>query len=449
MSRCLDCGQMKRPYRRVDGGTICDWCDRLRGRRTAACNGCSDTAALVKGLCERCRLRQRVAELAAAAEPGTAATLAPFLTSMADAPNPASTLRWMYTPAFEITRKLLAGDLPITHAGLDQQALDTPKPVAFLRAALVNSGTLQTRDEPSAIFALWHQHAINRIAVGPDRAHVRAYATWHVAHRLARTSQQGRATPASQKYARALISEAIKLVCWLHDQQLELDELRQDIVDRWVADGATSRRRVRLFLAWLERADVTGPLEVAWNDHAPRGPLPDDPTRFAMLRRLLHDDAIDLRDRLGGCLLLLYAQPLTRTVALKIRDVTLNDNGQTTIRLGRGPVQLPEPLASIALALHDEHPETDDHEGWLLPGRYAGTHISADHLRQRLRRYGIDRSRESRQAALLALAARLPAPILAERIGIHPTRAVQWTRLAGATYAEYVATRTAATPTTP
>jgi hypothetical protein len=53
----------------------------------------------------------------------------------------------------------------------------------------------------------------------------------------------------------------------------------------------------------------------------------------------------------------------------------------------------------------------------------------------------IGRSREGRHAALLALAARLLAPILAERIGIHQARAAQWVRLAGSTYADYVADR--------
>jgi hypothetical protein len=79
----------------------------------------------------------------------------------------------------------------------------------------------------------------------------------------------------------------------------------------------------------------------------------------------------------------------------------------------------------------------------LLPGRHPGTHITAERLRGRLKRYGIGRSREARHAALLALAARLPAPILAERIGIHQARAAQWVRLAGSTYVDYVASRNA------
>ncbi|HET6651935.1 MAG TPA: hypothetical protein VFH10_04770, partial [Nocardioides sp.] len=36
---------------------------------------------------------------------------------------------------------------------------------------------------------------------------------------------------------------------------------------------------------------------------------------------------------------------------------------------------------------------------------------------------------------------RLPAPILAERLGIHQARAAQWARAAGATYSGYVELR--------
>ena len=96
----------------------------------------------------------------------------------AGAENPSSTLRWFYAPGFEITRRLLAGEIPISHQGLDQGGRSTaPNPVAFVRAKLVASGVLEPRDESSARFAAWHATAVLRIAPGSDRAHVRAYAT--------------------------------------------------------------------------------------------------------------------------------------------------------------------------------------------------------------------------------------------------------------------------------
>ena len=315
-------------------------------------------------------------------------------------------------------------------------------PVAFVRAALVDSGVLEPRDEYSAKFALWHERAVLHIAAGADRAHVRAYATWHVAHQLARRVQRrGEVSYASLKYARSLVTEAIKLVHWLHEQQLELADLRQDLVDEWVTAGGTTRRRVRLFLAWLERASVIARLEVGWDDRVPTRPALDDDRRFAILRRLLHDRDVDLRDRFVGSVLLLYGKPITQIASLRTTAINVDADGQTTLRLGRGEIPLPEPLDAIALALRDRQPERTGTGGWLLPGRYAGTHITADTLRVRLKRYGIGPSREGRHAALLALAARLPAPILAERIGIHQARAAQWVRLAGSTYAEYVANR--------
>jgi hypothetical protein len=86
------------------------------------------------------------------------------------------------------------------------------------------------------------------------------------------TSQSGRPTVSAQKYARSLVSEAIKLTCWLHAQQLELRDLRQDLLDAWIADGPGIRRRARLFTAWLQRADVTGALHVDWPYDFPQRP---------------------------------------------------------------------------------------------------------------------------------------------------------------------------------
>ena len=423
---------------------ICSPCDRERGGTTAACDGCATTAPLIKRLCAGCRLRERVADLAASAEPASAAALAPFLRELADAENPPSTLRWFYTPGFEVTRRLLAGEIPVSHQGLDEAAVEAPNPVAFVRAALVDSGVLEPRDEYSASFALWHERVVLQIEPGPDRAHLRAYGTWRVAHQLARSAQRrGELSYPSLKYARSLVSEAIKLVRWLHDQRLELRDLRQDLVDEWVSAGGSMRRRVRLFLGWLERASVIGPLDVAWDDRLPTRPAIDDDRRFAILRRLLHDREIDLRDRFAGSVLLLYGKPITKICALRTAAISGQADGQTTLQLGRGENPLPEPLGSIALALRYRQLERTGAEGWLLPGRHAGTHITAETLRGRLKRYGIGPSREGRHAALLALAARLPAPILAERIGIHQARAAQWVRLVGSTYVDYVASRNA------
>jgi hypothetical protein len=439
---CVGCGQRRVAYRRVDGGILCQTCNIKHGYATDTCHGCGQTAPLTSGVCAACKLRVRVDQLAAGASAEIAGTLAPFLRDLARSETPSSTLRWFYTPGFEITRRLLAGEIPISHQGLDHAAVDAANPVAFLRAKLVAAGVLDARDESSARFAAWHATAVLRIAPGSDRVHVRAYATWQVAHQLAQTVQRlGEATRPSVKYARSLVSEAIALVLWLQHQELELADLRQDLVDEWIAGGGRQRRRVRLFLGWLRRANVTGALHVDWDDRLPTRPAINDEHRFAILRRLLHDPELDPRDRFAGSVLLLYGKPTTRIAALRTTDIHTTPAGEITLRLGRGEIPLPEPLAQIAQALRDQQLRRTGTDEWLLPGRHAGQHITADRLQQRLKRYGIERTREGRHAALLALAARLPAPILAERIGIHQSRAAAWVRMAGATYADYVALR--------
>lgn len=442
--RCIDCGEQRPVARRVAEGVLCDSCSRRRGLTTGTCRDCGVVEPLVGGCCAACRLRQRVHGLRERADPAAAATLASYLDGLADAANPSSVLRWLQSPAFALLGRLLAGELEISHAALDEAQGDASqsRAVAFMRAALMHRGALPERDEHAAAFARWQRRTLEQIPAGRDRAHLRAYATWHVAHQLARATQRDRGGAAAQKHARALLSEAVKLAQWLHAQGLELGDLRQDHVDEWVAAGRTTRRQVRLFLAWLGRAEVTGALRVAWSTAgAGDTPLSDD-ERFEHLRRLLHHDRADPRDRLAGCLLLLYAQPLTRTACLRTTDVAATDAGGVTVRLGRGAVALPPPLGELALALRDQRNAAAGGETWLFAGRKAGAHITADRLSQRLNALGIA-NLSSRHGALLALAARLPAPILAERLGIHQHRAAQWVRAAGTSYTDYVHLRTA------
>src|SRR5215208_2505190 len=91
---------------------------------------------------------------------------------------------------------------------------------------------------------------------------------------------------------------------------------------------------------------------------------------------------IGLRERFAGSLLLLYDQPLTRTAQLRTSDITTADSGEIALTFARGAIVLPKPLASIALALRYQRAGDDEQDGWLLPGRKPGTHITAEHLRK-------------------------------------------------------------------
>src|SRR5450755_1216324 len=74
---------------------------------------------------------------------------------------------------------------------------------------------------------------------------------------------------------------------------------------------------------------------------------------------------------------------------------------------------------------------TDDHP-WLFPGGRAGKPISPEQLVTRLTRLGIS-ARAGRAAALMDLAAQLPAVVLSKLLGINLTTATAWNQAAGNT----------------
>jgi hypothetical protein len=74
----------------------------------------------------------------------------------------------------------------------------------------------------------------------------------------------------------------------------------------------------------------------------------------------------------------------------------------------------------------------------LFPGRSAHGNVNASVISKRLKEQGIH-TRASRNAALIALAADLPASVLSELFGISITSALQWTRRASRDWNTYVA----------
>jgi integrase len=232
------------------------------------------------------------------------------------------------------------------------------------------------------------------------------------------------------------VTAAVGLTGWLNAQHLGLDDLDQSLLDGWLADGpATRGRTIRPFLAWLQR-NGRGGLRVPTGSAGTRVLALDDEQRLAVLRTLLHEDAIDARLRLAGCLVALYAQPAARIVRLTSADLQLTDAG-AQIRLGRDMTALPAQLRGVAellLALTPDH-------GWLFPGQKAGHPTHPTHLARRLRGLGVPVAR-ARPSALAALAHRIPAAVLADLLGFDAHTVCNASGELKVDYARYIARRT-------
>jgi hypothetical protein len=107
-------------------------------------------------------------------------------------------------------------------------------------------------------------------------------------------------------------------------------------------------------------------------------------------------------------------------------------------------LRLPPRLGAIMGELADRPPTRlmihhgPDAPRWLFPGRVPGQPIDNHSLTNRLNRHGIS-ARPARNGALMALAADLPAAIIADLLGMHINTAIRWVKYAGRDWADYLA----------
>ena len=463
---CASCGELRHVTARSAAGAECATCRRRRMHAKVTCQCCQQTArpsASQPGVCEpcagervaqicticgaqeqnysagrcaACTLTARIQDLVRGGDPVAVTALSGYLAALAASPKPGSTLNWITSGAhhslgFRILAQLVNGEVPLTHEALD--ALDCPT-ADHLRAQLVRHGALPPRAERSADLARFIDHEVLRVPDGPDRVHLRTYATWKLHHDLARKERRGTASRHADMGPRAKLRVAADLVLWLTERDLTLATLEQEHLDWWLVNGTSYRRHVRAFITWTVKHNITGPLTVippATRRHA--DPLDHDRRRM-LLRSLLGDEQLDLRDRVAGLLVVVFSQRISHLVLLTVDDVHHGDQ-HVHLAIGRDPVRLPEPIATQVLALTHQ---TDSR--WLFHGGRNGHHLSESYMRERLTRLGI-KALPARTAANHQLASRLPAAILADLLGFADQTTERWTRLAASDWTRYAAHR--------
>lgn len=226
---------------------------------------------------------------------------------------------------------------------------------------------------------------------------------------------------------------------------LSLRDCRQADVDLWLSTGVAARRRIGEFLRWAQERKAVGDIEAPDSRTSSGAPRPiDAEARWALARRLIHDDTLDTADRVVGTLVVLYGQPVTRIAKLRRSDVVVDD-GETFVRLGKELMPIAEPLGRVVRALPSRRQmgpsgKVKAASEWLFPGRQAGLHLSPGYLQGRLGELGIE-CRASRNAALLQFGGQLPAAVIADKLNVHRTTADRWVKMARGDWARYAAER--------
>jgi hypothetical protein len=353
--------------------------------------------------------------------------------------QPRSALNWLRKGAGAgLLADVAAGRLAISHDALD--AHPHRRAADYLRHMLTAAGALPPRDESLARAGQWLAETLEAIGPAADRRLVQAYATWQVMRRL-RASAAGAARPRTPTaHARNNIRAAVSFLAWLRSRGTELTTCGQTDVDLWLHTGPAACL-ARDFLTWAASHGRCQRLTIPAPPRATGRAISQD-QRWALTARLLHDTALEPTDRVAGCLLLLYGQPLSRIATMTTSQVT-SRNCETAIRLGRHDVPVPGPLAD---ATHQLINGGRSHRGvgsppattWLFPGHLPGRPITPARLGERLRAIGIY-AQTARRAALLDLAAQLPAAVLADLLGLHETTAAKWMHQAGGDWSRYAA----------
>jgi hypothetical protein len=392
-------------------------------------------------VCHQCALRRALDQIL---PEQTTAPLQRLRTAILAA-EPEATHSWLIRPR---TGNLLAalhdGRMECTHAALDE--LPPGRDLQHLRALLVAAEVLPNDPHRLADRLGEELAALLQQLPDTDRRTVQSWLRWRVLAQLRRAADAGRDLTMAILNARATCPQVVAFVTTLHQAGRQLATCSQTDIDDWFATPPATRTRIRSFLTWLHRrGHVPKSLQLPPSRRGVADAPTDPEDRWAIARRLVHDDTLDIADRVAGALVVLYAQPVTRIVLLTTAHVEAVD-AQVWVCLGPDRLALPEPFATLITKL-PRHRWVGTvaylPNRWLFPSTRAGQHATPGAVSNRLRRIGIT-ARAMRQAALTQLAAEIPPALLAGILGIHPTTAVKWTRLAGGNWTGYAATRTSA-----
>src|SRR5665811_1671213 len=118
----------------------------------------------------------------------------------------------------------------------------------------------------------------------------------------------------------------------------------------------------------------------------------DADERWALVARLLHDDTLEVTDRVAGALLLCYGQQLSRIAVMRTEQVhRQRDPDIVSLRFAGHDITVAEPLSGLLTDLIDLGRRSHRGVGspgtspWLFPGHLPGRPTTASRLGERLR----------------------------------------------------------------
>lgn len=422
-SHCTACGRNAVLIGTRDGQASCGPCAGVT--LDYRCRSC-ETAGLPyrDGLCPRCCLQRRLAEILG--PPSNSNSLEPLRSWLTDDINPRSTISWLSRANRSEVLRDLASREALDHDDLDGFAR-TPA-MDYLRALLTHVGVLPRRNEPLERTVGWLDDQLRQVPK-PHRRLVRPFGEWVLLRRARRRARHNKFSEGSARYLRSRVTAAFRFLDWLDNRSVLFSDVTQHDVDRYLAQGPTTRYLVRDFLVWASKVGEAPPVSVPERRQLSAVEPFDEEARSLHLRNAIDGGELDLASRVAAVFVLLYGQHLSRVVTWRTDRISEHD-GHTTFRFDQVDVPLVEPFAAMIRELVGDGypiPASARTARWIFPGGLPGEHARPGHLARKLASHGIH-LRRARNTALAELAADLPAPVLADLLGMHIHTAVAWVK---------------------
>lgn len=384
----------------------------------------------------RARLR---GEITALLEDGTGRIrpgLEQFAENIIQMPEPDRARNWLRKNARlrDYLQSLGTGELPLTHEAFHH--LDSPRTAAHLRDLLMAAGALPPLDRQIALFTAWVLPRITATTEPDDRRLLAQFLHWHLLPTLHARSRRRPLGPGHRNSAAESFIWSQRLLRWARQQGQPLSQLSAADLDRWRC--LHPDRSAQVFLRW---AATTGHGPAYTSPPNARQPTPrlDPAQRTSLTHRMLTNDSIDLRTRVAACLLLLFAQPVSRLVTLTLDDLLLDDGG-LYLQLGKPATPVPQAIGRLVLQLLNNrgnmntavNPTSD----WLFPGGRAGQHLTAGCLRRRFQALDLPTT-PARGSALQHLLTQAPAPVVASALGYDAGTTEQYREISASPRSRY------------
>jgi integrase len=349
-----------------------------------------------------------------------------------------SGLTWIQQPHVTEFLQQLAAEPVITHARLDE--LPASRTREYVRGLLVEHNALPRRDELSARFSGWAEQALERITSPSHRDITRRYVRWHHQRRMNQMDEVAQGTFLRAKQA---VTVAIELLNWLTERGTELADVNQAHLDRWQAEGPTTRGIASRFLDWAIRTNLVGPSLKLQPHRRGTSPRLDAAAQTELVHNLSHTTDLNPRDRAAAILVLVFGQQVSDIVQLTWDDVTVTEE-LVTISFGTVEIALASPLDEPwrKLAATPTHHQTAAHpnSNWIFRGGSPGQHLRASTLTQRLS--ALFSARAARLGTLHELTKLAPVAIVAEGLGYSPATIDRHALASSANYMEYMSALT-------